>query len=188
MVLNYSSYFGIEKKYLFSVVDYLIETQMEDGGYNCLSTRKGAVHSSLHTTLSVLEGIYEFCKTGYNYRLDDIKRIEKECVEFILVHRLYKSDKTGKIIKDAFTRFPYPSRWKYDILRCLDYFAYSKVKYDERMQDAIDLLISKRKNDGKWVLAAKYPGEVHFSMEKAGRPSRWNTLRALRVLKHYNAI
>ena len=188
MVLNYASYFNSDVEDLKPLVNYLLANQMADGGFNCQSTRKGSVHSSLHTTLSVLEGIYEFRKNGYGYKEKELIGIEKQCIEFILQHRLYKSDKTGKIINPSFTRFPYPPRWKYDILRCLDFFQYANITYDERMSDALNLLISKRKSTGFWNLNAKYPGEVHFDMEKAGQPSRWNTLRALRVLKHFNLI
>lgn len=188
MVLNYSSYFQADLNLLKSIVDYILANQMSDGGFNCHSNRIGARHSSLHTTLSILEGLYEFRKNGYNYRLKEIKNVEKECIEFILQHRLYKSDKTEKIIKPEFTRMPYPPRWRYDFLRCLDFFQYAKINYDKRMDDAINLLIKKRKKDGTWLMQAKHPGEIHFEMEKAGKASRWNTLRSLRVLLQYRAI
>lgn len=188
MVLNYASYFKSDIDQLKQIVDYLIENQMSDGGYNCQSPRKGAVHSSLHTTLSVLEGITEYKRNGYRYKIKELSKIQKECIEFILIHRLFKSDKTGKIINNNFTRIPYPPRWKYDILRCLDYFQYANINYDIRMQDALDLLLSKRKSKGFWNLQAPYPGKTHFAMEEVGKPSRWNTLRALRVLKHFNQI
>jgi hypothetical protein len=80
----------------------------------------------------------------------------------------------------------YPSRWYYDILRALDYFAYAGCGYDPRMQDAIDYLISKKTQDGVWKVQAKHPGEVHFEMEPAGKISRWNTLRVLRALKAFS--
>ena len=188
MVLNYSSYFNADVNLLKPIVDYLISHQMEDGGFNCQSTRKGATHSSLHTTLSVLEGINEYKRNNYTYKVDELKQIELQSIEFILKHKLYKSDKTDKIINNAFTKLPYPSRWKYNILRCLDHFQYAKVKYDKRMDDAIELLLSKRKKDGCWPIQAKHPGKVFFDMEKAGKPSRWNTLRVLRVLKHFKSI
>ncbi|MBW1751258.1 MAG: hypothetical protein JRJ37_11305 [Deltaproteobacteria bacterium] len=79
----------------------------------------------------------------------------------------------------------YPSRWKYDILRGLDYFQEAGIGYDPRMQDALDALMNKRRKDNTWPVQAKHPGEIHFEMEKTGGPSRWNTLRALRVLKHF---
>ncbi len=188
MVLNYASYFQSDLNLLKPLVDYLIGNQMQDGGFNCQSTRIGSVHSSLHTTLSVLEGINEYKKNGFRYKLKELKKIEKDCIEFILIHKLYKSDKTGKVISNNFTRIPYPPRWKYDILRCLDYFQYSNITYDIRMQGALDLLLTKRKQNGFWNLQAPYPGKIHFEMEKAGQPSRWNTLRALRVLKHYHFL
>ncbi len=80
----------------------------------------------------------------------------------------------------------YPSRWKYDILRALDYFQFSGISYDPRMQDALDILKKKRRRDNTWPVQAKHPGQTHFDMEKTGGPSRWNTLRAMRVLKHFN--
>lgn len=186
MVLNYSSYFKFPENFLTSIVDYLINNQMKDGGYNCMSPRSGAVHSSLHTTLSVLEGFYEFRRNGYTYKIKEIKNIEKDCLEFIFQHKLYKSDKSGKIINKDFLKFPFPCRWRYDILRCLDYFQHAKIKYDSRMNDAIEALLNKRGKDGLWTLQAKWPGEFHFEMERPGKASRQNTLRALRVLKHFN--
>ena len=79
----------------------------------------------------------------------------------------------------------YPSRWKYDILRALDYFQSAGYEYDPRMQDALDVLVHKRRKDHTWPVQAKHPGQTHFEMEVTGGPSRWNTLRALRVLKQY---
>lgn len=79
----------------------------------------------------------------------------------------------------------YPSRWRYDILRSLCHFQAAGVPYDPRMEDALDLLAKKRRSDGTWPVQARHPGQTHFEMEKTGGPSRWNTLRALRVLKHF---
>ena len=158
---------------------------MDDGGFNCRSNRSGAVHSSLHTTLSILEGLTEYEYNNYKYRLEEVKQAIDTSKEFILLHRLYLSDRTGKIIDRNFLRLSYPGRWRYDILRAMDYFQYSKSEWDERMQPALDVLLKKRNKDGSWNLQAKIPGKVHFDMEKAGKPSRWNTLRALRVLKHF---
>ena len=80
---------------------------------------------------------------------------------------------------------PYPNRWKYDILRALDYFQYAGSKWDERMNPAIQVLQKKRNKNCTWNLQAKHPGKEHFEMEKAGKPSRWNTLRAMRVLEYF---
>ncbi len=185
MFLNYASYFGIRESGLISIVDFLIAAQMPDGGFNCQSNRKGAVHSSLHSTISVLEGFLEYTANGYSYRAPELNQIEIEAREFILQHKLFRSDRTGEIIDKRMLMLSYPSRWRYDILRALDYFQFAGVKYDRRMKDALDVLKKKRRKDNKWPLQAKHPGQVHFEMEKSREPSRWNTLRALRVLKHF---
>lgn len=186
MFLNYASYFNSQEKDLQSVVDNLLKEVMHDGGFNCRTTRSGAKHSSLHSTISVLEGLLEFQRTGFRYRENDILKAIKRAEEFILVHKLFLSDITGKIIHKDFLKLSYPSRWKYDILRALDYFQFAQKKRDNRMEDAIKVILNKRNKDGLWNMQAAHPGEVHFPMEKAGKSSRWNTLRAMRVLKWYN--
>ena len=185
MFLNYACYFQAQGTALHSVVDFIISQQLPDGGFNCRSNRQGAVHSSLHTTISILEGIQEFATRGYTHRLEELERMAAEAREFILQHRLYLSDRTGEIIDKRFLMLSYPSRWRYDILRALEYFRTAGIEYDERMQPALDVLQSKRRKDGTWPVQAKHPGQVHFDMEQTGGPSRWNTLRALRVLKHF---
>ncbi|MDA3893610.1 MAG: hypothetical protein PF517_18245 [Salinivirgaceae bacterium] len=186
MFLNYACYFGAEEEKLKSVVDFILSQKMPDGGFNCRLNRSGAKHSSLHTTLCTIEGITEYEQNGYSYRLSELKQAQQSSVDFILQHQLFKSDKTGKIIHHSFLRLPYPGRWRYDTLRALDYFQYSRAKWDDRMQDALDILLKKQNKDGTWNVQAKHPGKVHLEMEKAGTPSRWNTLRALRVLKHFS--
>lgn len=185
MFLNYASYFKLEEEKMKTPVDFMLSQIMPDGGFNCMKNRSGAVHSSLHTTLSVLEGITEYKKNGYQYRLDELNEVEKTSREFILAHQLFKSDKTGKVINPRFLQFPYPCRWKYDILRGLDYFRYAGTPFDKRMIPALEIVLKKRNKDGTWNIQAKHPGEMHFEMEKAGKPGRWNTLRALRILKKY---
>ncbi|HKL41427.1 MAG TPA: hypothetical protein VJ962_02415 [Clostridia bacterium] len=185
MFLNYASYFNADKNGLKSVVDFIISQQLLDGGFNCRYNRKGATHSSLHSTISVIEGIHEYSKKGYNYRLDELLRIAIQAREFILMHHLFKSDKTDEVIDHRMTMLSYPSRWRYDILRALDYFQMVDHKYDERMNDALDLLIKKQRKDKKWPVQHRHIGASHFDMEKTGQPSRWNTLRALRVIHHF---
>ena len=185
MFLNYASYFEIDERKLQSIVDFILLQRLDDGGFNCRFNRSGAKHSSLHSTLSVLEGILEYSLNGYNYRVPELKEAEATSGEFILKHRLYISDRTNEIINKNFLKLPYPSRWKYDILRALDCFRLSEIPFDGRMQPAIDVLIKKRKKNKRWLLQSKHPGQTHFDMEEAGKPSRWNTLRALRVLKHF---
>ena len=185
MFLNYASYFKTNQNDLTSVVDCILTQIMADGGFNCRSNRYPAIHSSLHTTLSVLEGLTTYLHNGYQYKLDEVNHAVLRAKEFVLLHQLYISDRTGKIIKKDFLKFTYPRRWRYDILSALDYFQYSKSKWDPRMQKSISVLLKKRNKDGTWNVQAKHPGKVHFEMEKAGKPSRWNTLRALRILKYY---
>ena len=185
MFLNFASYFKAEEEKLVSIVDFLLSQRVADGGFNCRSNRQGCVHSSLHSTLSVAEGILEYHRNGYAYRLPELLDAATSAREFILMHRLYKSDKTGAVIDPKMTMLSYPCRWRYDVLRALDYFQSAGVAYDPRMDDAIQLIHEKRRTDGKWPLQARHPGQVHFDMEKPGQPSRWNTLRALRVLSRY---
>ena len=183
--LNYASYFKMNEGDLRSTVDFLITEHMADGGFNCQSNRKGAVHSSLHSTISVVEGILEYRRNGYTYKLKELYSTELKSREFLLQHKLFQSDRTGKIIDKKMLMLSYPSRWKYDILRALDYFHLAGVEYDTRMDDAVRVVLKKRRADKRWPLQAKHPGQTHFDMEKTGGPSRWNTLRALRVLNYY---
>ena len=170
---------------LESIIDCLIDAHMHDGGFNCQFNRKGAVHSSLHSTISVLEGLLEYKRGGYTYRQAELERIVAEAEAFILLHHLFRSDHTGEVIDKRFLMLSYPSRWRYDILRALDYFRDARRPYDVRMQDAIDVLHKKRRKDGRWPVQARHPGQTHFEMEQTGQSSRWNTLRALRVLRHF---
>lgn len=186
MFLNYASYFKTPEHELHSIVDSLLDEIMSDGGFNCRTTRSGARHSSLHSTISVIEGLLEFQNTGSIYRKDDILGAIKSAEEFILIHKFFLSDRTGKIINKDFLKLTYPSRWKYDILRALNYFQKAARKWDDRMNDAITEILKKQNKDGTWNIQAAHSGKVHFIMEQAGKPSRWNTLRAMRVLKHFD--
>jgi len=183
MVLSLWAYFNIPDKRINNLVSFLLKQQMADGGWNCESFN-GAKHSSLHTTISVLEGLREYekmhlepCQKCVDARL--------KAHEFLLEHKLYKSDKTGNVIKPQFTRITFPPRWYYDILRTLDYFQECKAEKDNRFQDAMDVLIKKEKN-GQWLMQSQHPGKVYFVLEETGSPSRLNTLRALRVMKWWN--
>jgi hypothetical protein len=188
MFLNYAAFFGTPEDQLKSIVDYLLDNIMPDGGFNCEGKTKGAHHSSMHTTMSALEGIWEFIKAGYSYRVDELHQARLTAEEFLLMHQLYKSDKTGEVINKKWTMLSFPSRWFYDILRALVYFVDAGRPYDPRMSAALDLLMSKRRKDGAWPVQAKHPGLVHFDMEQTGASSRFNTLRALRVLKKYGHL
>jgi hypothetical protein len=185
MILNYAAYFIPKHPRLRSIVDFLLKVQLEDGGWNCRYLDPKTSHSSLHSTLSVLEGLLQFRKSS-KYRLHEILDSEKRAIEFLLRHKLFKSHRTGEVIDQRMLRFSFPCRWRYDVLRCLDYFQEANVGYDPRMKEALDHVIGKQRPDGKWIVQQKHPGQVHFDMEKAGAPSRWNTLRCLRVLDHFD--
>jgi len=185
MLLNMCCYAKLISPKLNEIVDYILDKHYTDGGWNC-RWEAGDTHSSLHTTISVLEGIREFEFNNYQYRLSELIRQRKEAHEFILRHRLFKSERTGKVIKKSFTMLSFPSRWYYNILRCLDYFQSIDLPFDARMREAIDILHKKRNKNGTFPVQHKLPGLVHFDMEKPARESRWNTLRALRVLKKYD--
>ena len=157
MLLNYSSYFNTPQENLKSVVDFLLSQKMPDGGFNCFSNRQGAEHSSLHTTLSVLEGISEYEKNGYTYRLKELIKSKKQAIEFILIHKLFRSHRTGEIINPNFLKLYYPGRWYYDILKAMDYFQYANAKYDPRMEESIQWILQKQTKDGLWKLPSAHP-------------------------------
>ncbi len=185
MFLNYASYFKTDEKKLRSIVDMLLSEKMADGGFNCKTARTGAKHSSMHSTISVLEGFAQFQGEGHTYREEEIRQARHSAVEFILIHKLFLSDRTGKIINRDFLKLVYPCRWRYDILRALEHFRFAHVAWDPRMTQAMDQLLNKRNKHSTWNLNAHHPGKVHLEMEKAGKPSRWNTLRAMRVMDKY---
>jgi hypothetical protein len=183
MLLSVASYFDCGPENVTPLIEYLLKVQMRDGGWNCEYIHD-AVHSSLHTTISVLEGLTRYLSAGYANETERIRKAIARGIEFILRHKLYKSETTGEMIKDEFFKYTFPIRWKYDILRCLDYFRAALIPYDERMEDALALIINSRTRDGKWK-AFSQPGKTYFIMEKNGAPGKWNTMRALRVLKYY---
>ncbi len=187
MLLNLCCYGGIQHRKLDEIIDYVMDKQFPDGAWNC-QWEVDHDHSSLHTTINILEGLLEYRRHAYAYRRNEIERAVKEAHEFILMHQLFLSDRTGEIIDRKMTMLSYPSRWRYDVLRCLDYFQAAGVSYDPRMEAGFALLEKKRKKDGTWPVQQKYTGRVHFDMEQTGKSSRWNTLRILRVLQYYGKI
>jgi len=180
MILALLAYFRYADDLIHEIAAHVIGQQMDDGGWNCESY-SGATHSSFHTTISALEGLYEY-ECAFPERSRRISQIRARGHEFLLTHQLYKSHLTGKIFDKKITTMPFPPRWRYDFLRGLDYFRACNAPKDERMKDAVQLLNDKQKPDGRWVLNTGMSGKKFFQMEKAGQASRWNTLRAKRVL------
>jgi hypothetical protein len=189
MILEVASYFGIRDPRIDAIIENLLSEMIDDGAWNCRRGRdpKPPYHSSFHTTFNVLDGIREWLETSPKHKLRNVvRKAEKDALEFSLNHHLFKSHKTGKIIHDKFNRLSFPYRWHYDALRGLDYFARVNAPHDKRLKDAMELLQKNRSKDGTWPNQYKYSGKVYFDMEKVGRPSRWNTLRALRILKWWD--
>jgi len=184
MVLSILSHFACDDDRLDTVADHLLEQQMPDGGWNCRRDL-GATHASVHTTISVLEGLrlYEMHR---GHRVRAVRAAQRRGREFLLVHRLFRSHRTGEIIKPEFTRFAFPPRWHYDVLRALDYFQAVNAPRDQRLAEAIEIVQSTRRDDGRWSLQNRWKGKTYFELERLGAPSRWNTLRALRVLKWWH--
>jgi hypothetical protein len=184
IILALLAYFRYPNEHIHSIASYLINQQMPDGGWNCQSY-KGATHSSFHTTILALEGLYEY-QCAYPEKKKKISQVRERGHDFLFAHRLYKSHRTSNIFDEAMTRMPFPHRWRYDFIRALDYFRACGAPRDERMSDAIELLQKKQKKDGLWPLNSGMSGRNFFDLEEVGRPSRWNTLRALRVLSWWN--
>jgi hypothetical protein len=181
MILSILSHYEYDDDRLDTIAEHLLEQQMPDGGWNCRRWQ-GATHASVHTTISALEGLrlYELHRKR---KLRAVRNAQERGREFLLVHRLFRSHRTGEIIKPIFVRLSFPPRWHYDILRALDYFQAVGAPRDERLADAIDIVRSKQGEDGCWRLENAYRGKTYFELERLGTASRWNTLRALRVLK-----
>lgn len=184
MTLNFSSYFMVEEDLLKPLVDNLLEVILSDGGYNCRYNRNKVRHSSMHSTISVLEGFLEYERNGYTYRLEEIKEAAECASQFILQHNLFRSDHTGEIIDKKFLALAFPTRWKYDIHRALYYFMDAGIPFDPRMEEALRMLKDKQHPDGTFPKGITYSGELHFPLEE-GRKGRFNTLRCLRILKAY---
>lgn len=181
MVLSIVSWFGYEDDRVDLLVRHLLREQMPDGGWNCRRDH-GARHSSVHTTISALEGLHHFeLRAANGHR--SVRAAPQRGREFLLAHRLFRSHRTGAIINPVFLRFSFPPRWHYDILRALDYFQAVDAPRDARLADAIEVVRQHRRGDGRWTLEHRHRGKTYFELEPLGRPSRWNTLRALRALQ-----
>jgi hypothetical protein len=180
------------------IFDRLLAEQLPDGGWNC-EAANGSTRSSFNTTICVLEALLEHeLRVGSKTEMT-AARLRGQ--EYLLERRLFHKQSTGAVIdydrkvgpgdgrgKAAWTRFAFPTWWHYDVLRGLDYLRRANVAPDERVAEAMDLVVSKRDGNGRWPLEVSYPGEMPIVIDQGeGRPSRWNTLRALRVLDWYSA-
>jgi hypothetical protein len=187
------AYFGQDVR---GIVDRLLGEQLPDGGWNC-EAPDSSTRSSFNTTICVLEALLEHERViGGNPEVDAgrVREARLRGQEYLLERRLFRRRSTGEVIERdrkggaAWTRFAFPTWWHYDVLRGLEYLRSAGVTPDERVAEAIDLVASKRDDDGRWPLETRYPGVMPVEIDEGeGRPSRWNTLRALRVLDWYSA-
>ena len=182
------AYFGRDVQ---GIVDRLLGEQLADGGWNC-EAANGSTRSSFNTTICVLEALLEHERAGSGTPAVTAARLRGQ--EYLLERRLFRRRSTGEVIEvdkkggAVWTRFAFPTWWHYDVLRGLEYLRRAGVAPDERVAEAIELVASKRDEDGRWPLETQYPGKMAIETDEGeGRPSRWNTLRALRVLGWYKA-
>ena len=140
--------------------------------------------SSFHTTIDVLEGLLAYQRAGGTI---DVSKARRQGEEYLLERSLLRRKTNGAVASPAFLQLSYPPQWHYDVLRGLDYFRASGSRPDARMKEAVGTVRRKEQPDGTWLLENTHPGATHFTLEDGdGKPSRWNTLRALRVLRWYD--
>jgi hypothetical protein len=182
------AYFGQDVQ---GVIDRLLAEQLPDGGWNC-EAENGSTRSSFNTTICVLEALLEYELVGGASPVVTAARLRGQ--EYLLERRLFRRKSTGEVIERdrkgnaAWTCFAFPTWWHYDLLRGLEYLRRAGVAPDERVAEAIDIVASKRDDNGRWPLEVQYPGVMPVVIDEGeGQPSRWNTLRALRVLDWYSA-
>jgi hypothetical protein len=172
-----AAYFGVD---VSPLVGRILGERLPDGGWNC-EAENGSVRSSFDTTLSVLDGLLEFERAIGGS--DAVREARRGGEEYLLERGLFRRRSTGEVADAAYLDFAFPYYWHYDVLRALDYFRQQGAEPDSRMAEAVEVVRSKRQPDGRWLLDRIHPGRVHFALEgDVGQPSRWNTLRALRVL------
>lgn len=173
---------GYDSAKLDSQVDYLLDQQLADGGWNCATRTDKGKHSSFHTTIQALEALDAYVGTGGR---SDLTESVRDGREFFLRHRLYQSHRTGAVAIRGSTRFPAFPEWHFDVLRGLEHFADVGAERDERLRDAVQVVRDGRRKDGRWPTYSPYPGRRWFQLEEPG-PSRWNTHRVLRVLRWWS--
>ena len=165
-----------------ALADQLLGEQLQDGGWNCEAPKSR--RSSFHTTICVLEGLLEYERAGRKSAA--VTKARKRGEKYLLERRMFRSLRTGEIINKQWLRFGYPTFWHYDVLRGLDYMRNAGIQPDGRMSEAIEIVTKRRHQNGRWPLNLLHPEHIPLEMETAvGSRSRWNTLRALRVLRWY---
>jgi hypothetical protein len=177
------AYFGLD---MTALVQRLLGERMADGGWNC-EQENGSVRSSFDTTINVLDGLLEHSRAGHgSAEVDEARRSGEE---YLLSRSLFRRASTGDVVDPAYLDAAFPYYWHYDVLRALDYFRGAGAEPDPRMAEAVELVRAKQQSDGRWPLERIHEGAVWFDLEgPVGEPSRWNTLRALRVLRWWDSV
>jgi hypothetical protein len=169
-----------------AVAGRIVIERLADGGWNC-EAGNGSVRSSVDTTINVLDGLLEFERAADGSA--QVRAARRSGEEYLLERALFRRKSTGAVVQPAYLEFAFPYYWHYDVLRALDYFRRSGADPHPRMAKAVALVQSRRQPDGRWLLDRIHPGRVYFDLEGGvGTPGRWNTLRALRVLKRWDGI
>jgi hypothetical protein len=164
------------------MVAYLVDQQLNDGGWNCATRTEKGKHSSFHTSIMALEALHAYGDAGGRV---DVGEPVRRGREFFLAHNLFQSHRTGSVaIRGSLKLRAFPE-WHFDVLRGLEYFCDSRAQRDQRLGDAVEVLRRARRPDGRWPVHAPYPGRQWFEIEPSG-PSRWNTARVLRVLRWWD--
>ena len=167
-----------------ALANQLLSEQLQDGGWNCEAPQSR--RSSFHTTICVLEGLLEYQRAGRKSAA--ITAARKRADNYLLERRMFRSLRSGEMVDRRWLRFSFPTFWHYDVLRGLDYLRDAGIKPDHRIRQAIEIVMKCRHQNGRWPLNLRHPERIPLQMETAvGSASRWNTLRALRVLHWYGA-
>ncbi len=179
--IDSGAYFGAD---VAPIVERILGERLADGGWNC-EAENGSVRTSFDTTINVLDGLLEFERRGHGS--PEVTEARRGAEEYLLERNLFRRKSTGEVVDQAYLDFSFPHYWHYDVLRALDYFRRAMSPPDPRMEEAVEVVRSKRQPDGRWLLDRIHPGRVFFDLEDGvGMPSRWNTLRALRVLEWWD--
>ena len=170
------AYFGED---VDGIVQRLLDEQLADGGWNC-EAENGSTVASFDTTIGVLEGLLQYERAG---RGDErVAEARRRGEEYLLERSLFRRRSTGEVAVPSYPEFSFPPQWHHDVLRALDHLRDAGGTPDSRLDEAVELVRGKQQPDGRWLLDRVHRGRIHFAFEEVGEPSRWNTLRALRVL------
>lgn len=186
MIVSFIAYGNNKDKRVYEMIDCILKHQMDDGGFNCRYNyeRSISTKSSVHTTLTILEAFRDFKTLDEDYKSEEINKVTKEAQEYLLKRRLFYRLSTGDVMRESFKKAHFPPRWKYDYLRAFEYFVSVNHPYNKGMEEGIDLILARFNKYGFMLRGSQYPGRKYFKLENT-TGGRFNTLRALKVLKKY---